>query len=119
MEIKDLASELALLSKQYCQAYGINRTSDWLLLKLGEEVGELFQSYLKYQGQTRNTLKGTTGYCLAFESLENELADVLGMVLVLADEFNLDINAGLDRKWFRHKLTNPKLIDKLTDKLPK
>ncbi len=107
MELHTLASELEVLSKQYTQRYQIDRTPQWLLLKLTEEVGELMQAYLKVTGQTRDT--ATKGD--AKTALEDELADVLGMTLLVAREFDLDIDAGMHRKWLQHRQANQTAID--------
>jgi len=68
------------------------------MLKLAEEVGELVRAHLKKTGQARvssaeqDTLQ---------QEYENELADVLGQLLVLAALSKVDLGAVLDRKWLR------------------
>jgi NTP pyrophosphatase (non-canonical NTP hydrolase) len=106
LNINTLANQIEALSKQYTTRYDINRTPEWILLKLTEEVGELMQAYLKVTKQTRHAHSDDFEVSL----LEDEVADVLGMTLIVAKEFNLDIEAGLERKWFRHKKSNEAAI---------
>jgi NTP pyrophosphatase (non-canonical NTP hydrolase) len=106
MDVNQLAASLEILSKQYAQRYQIDRTGQWLMLKLMEEVGELTQVFLKQSGQTRDIRTEGDAKC----AFENELADVLGMTLLVAREFDLDIDAGLQRKWFSHQTANEAAI---------
>lgn len=106
MEIHTLANRLLKLSQQYTHRYSIERSPQWCLLKLNEEVGELVQAYLKSTGQTRSNSSSQI-------ELEDELADVLGMVLILVRELDVDIERGLERKWFRHEADNEKALAEL------
>ncbi len=54
MEITALQDEVEAVSAHYAERHDIDRTDDWFLLKLGEEVGELMQAYLARSGQTRD-----------------------------------------------------------------
>lgn len=98
MELKDLADELEIISRVYERRYGVERTDDWLVLKLHEEVGELTQAYLAASGRSRD--RGSTGDGLdaAFRA---ELADVLAQLLLVARRFDVDLEAEVERKWFR------------------
>jgi NTP pyrophosphatase (non-canonical NTP hydrolase) len=107
MDIQEAAVRLEQLSKQYTNRYNIDRTPQWILLKLTEEVGELMQAYLKVSKQTRHAADQTFDR----QVLEDEMADVLGMTLIVAREFNLNIEAGLERKWFRHEDANSAAIE--------
>jgi NTP pyrophosphatase (non-canonical NTP hydrolase) len=102
MDVTKLATKLEQISIQYTDRYNIQRTPEWILLKLTEEVGELMQAYLKVTKQTRHAHEEE----FSRQALEDEMADVLGMTLIVAKEFNLDINAGLERKWLRHEARN-------------
>lgn len=50
MHLDDITLRIENLLIQYPEAYGINRSADWALLKLTEEVGELAQAHLTPPG---------------------------------------------------------------------
>lgn len=96
MDIAALQVEVESVSAYYAERYGIARTDDWLLLKLGEEFGELMQAYLAKSGQTRDKGRSPEEVDQDFGS---ELADVLAHVLLVAERFGLDLTAEVQRKW--------------------
>lgn len=91
-----LAQKFEIASGKYCQAYDIKRDDDWVLMKLQEEVGELFQAWLMHTGRGRD--KGQTKQELK-EMVASETADVLGMVLIFAATQNIDLNKYIEKKW--------------------
>jgi NTP pyrophosphatase (non-canonical NTP hydrolase) len=94
MELDELGDELEIISRVYERRFGVARTDDWLVLKLHEEVGELTQAYLARSGRSRD--RGEVD--AAFRA---ELADVLAQLLLVARRFDVDLEAELERKWFR------------------
>jgi NTP pyrophosphatase (non-canonical NTP hydrolase) len=96
MEISTLQDEVEAVSEFYADRHGIDRTDDWLMLKLGEEVGELMQAYLARSGQARD--KGRSAEQLE-QDFRAELADVLAHALLIAERFDVDIESEVDRKW--------------------
>jgi NTP pyrophosphatase (non-canonical NTP hydrolase) len=96
MQINELSEEIELVSAFYAERHSIDRTDDWFVLKLNEEVGELTQAYLARAGQARD--KGRTGAQLE-EGFRAELADVLAQVLLIARRFDVDLTEEVDRKW--------------------
>ncbi len=98
MELKDLADELEIISRVYERRFGVERTDDWLVLKLHEEVGELTQAYLAASGRSRDRGEGPGAADAAFRA---ELADVLAQLLLVARRFEVDLAEELERKWFR------------------
>jgi len=99
MNIKDLTNDLEKVSNIYADNFGINRTPEWLLLKLMEEVGELTQAYLKCNHQSKNHKKNKLEL---LDNLEEELADVLGMVLVISNKLDIDIENAVSKKWLKY-----------------
>ena len=91
-----LAKKFGEASIRYCQEHNFEKTNDWVLMKLQEEVGELFQAYLMKTGRARN--KGQSQAELE-DMFACELADVFGMLMVLINETDIDINAYLTKKW--------------------
>ncbi len=95
MDLQELAASVACVSLRYASTFGIERTSDWQILKLQEEVGELTQVHLMRQGQARRK-----GFTLAEldEKLADEIADVLCHALLLAEHHQVDLPATIRRK---------------------
>jgi len=96
LTLTDLQARFDAASQNYCKLYGLTRDRDWIMLKLLEEVGELTQIWNRQTGRGRT--KGQTADDL-HRALEDETADVLGMVLLVAQENGLDLNAAIARKW--------------------
>lgn len=83
-------------SENYARSFGIERDRDWFILKLQEELGELTQAWNRYTG------RGRAGGCdkdTLHKALEDETADLLGHVLLLAHRYDLDLESAIQRKW--------------------
>lgn len=92
-----LAEAIEAVSARYSERFGIRRDVEWCLLKLAEELGELTQAHLKRTGQAR-----VAGDTVEWQQrFEDEMADVLGQLLVLAKLSGTDLYAALERKWLR------------------
>ncbi|MFC8734384.1 pyrophosphatase [Luteimicrobium sp. NPDC057192] len=98
MELRELGDELEVISRVYARRFGVERTDDWLVLKLHEEVGELTQAYLERSGRSRTRGDSPDDVDAAFRA---ELADVLAQLLLVAHRFDVDLDAEIERKWFR------------------
>lgn len=96
MSIKTLTHEIEKVSSTYANKFDIERDSDWFILKLQEELGELTQSYLMATGQARK--KGLSEQELS-DSLHSEIADVFCHVLLLAKHYDVDIEQLVRDKW--------------------
>jgi NTP pyrophosphatase (non-canonical NTP hydrolase) len=95
--LKMLAARFEAASQHYAVANGIARNDEWFLLKLQEELGELTQVWMKWTGRGR--AKGRTPEELR-GAVEDEAADVLGHILLLAHRHGLDLDAAIRRKWY-------------------
>ena len=93
-----LGDELEVISRVYERRYGVERTDDWLVLKLQEEMGELTRAYLNLSGRSRDRGLSADELDVAFRE---ELADVLAQLLLLARRFGVDLEQALEDKWFR------------------
>lgn len=96
MQIDELSDEVEAVSAHYAERHDIDRTDDWFVLKLNEEVGELTQAYLARAGQARD--KGRSDVELE-RDFRAELADVLAQVLLIARRFDVDLQDEVARKW--------------------
>jgi len=91
-----LTDQFEQASRIYAAANNIDRTDEWFVLKMQEELGELTQVWMKWAGQGRP--KGLTRDELHHE-LSNETADLLGHILLFAKQNNVDLAAAIKRKW--------------------
>lgn len=98
MDLHLLSDQLETVSLGYAAANDIDRTPDWFVLKLQEEVGELTQAYLMKSGQARD--KGHTAADIE-EGFKAEIADVLAQVLLIARHHGIDPAEALEAKWLR------------------
>lgn len=100
MELNEWADRIDAVSRGYAEYYDIDRTVEWSLLKLTEELGELTQAHLTVTGQSRPR-EGDAAEQEA--KLAVELADVLGMALVYARMRGIDIEQALAAKWLHYE----------------
>ena len=96
-DLRSLTEAIEAVSARYAQRFGIRRDLDWCLLKLAEELGELTQAHLKRSGQARTSSDASE----LTRRFEDEMADVLGQLLVLAKLSGTDLRAAVERKWMR------------------
>jgi NTP pyrophosphatase (non-canonical NTP hydrolase) len=96
MPLSELMNEVEQVSQKYAATFGIERDSDWFILKLQEELGELIQSYLMMIGQARAKDKSPEQLRADFNK---EVADVFGHVLLLAKHHNVDLDKEVKDKW--------------------
>jgi len=97
MEIKQLQKEASKVFLDNLKRDNIKTSDDYLLLKLTEEVGEFAQSYLVHKKRCR-----PGKYLSSPESkkeLSKELSDVLGLVFVIAQNLDIDVEEALVKKW--------------------
>ena len=98
MNIEELRKKVDEVSVIYASKFNINRTEEWAVMKLIEEVGELTRAHLKSTGQARVSPAEAD---VLRNNFENELADVLGQVLVLSKIANVDLSEAIERKWLK------------------
>ena len=97
MEIKELQNKSSKVFLSNLKRDNIEVSDDYLVLKLTEELGEFAQAYLVHKKRCR-----PEKYVSSRESkkeLSKELADVLGLVLVIAKKININIEEALVKKW--------------------
>lgn len=88
----DALSDIAVqVSEIYAQKFNAPKTNEWVLLKLTEELGELSGAWLQYQGLGRGDAD--------LSDVSEELADVLGFLLVFSRRAGIDPAGALLRKW--------------------
>lgn len=97
--LPELGALVAQVSDIYAERNDIARDDDWSMLKLQEELGELTAEYLRSTGRGR--IKGADADAIR-GALEDEAADVLAMLLLFARHKGIDLEAALERKWFKY-----------------
>jgi len=93
VNLSDLSASVLRISDIYAREHGIDRSGDWALLKVQEELGELTAEHLRMSGRARGAADAG--------KLGDEAADVLGMLLIYCDRAGIDIEAAMRRKWLR------------------
>ncbi|MFY0622318.1 MAG: hypothetical protein JXQ89_11540 [Pelagimonas sp.] len=92
--IAEMTQMSVRVAELYSQHFGAPRDARFALMKLSEEMGELTGAWLQLHGQSRGAANT--------QDLENELADVLGFLLVLAHREGIDPAQALSRKWGKY-----------------
>lgn len=97
--LDDLADRIARVSDIYAARTGVRRDDDWFALKLMEEAGELAAEHLRLSGR-----KAGNGRAAAelIEARADEAADLFAMLVLYCRHNGIDIEAALERKWFKH-----------------
>ncbi|ODT64995.1 MAG: phosphoribosyl-ATP pyrophosphohydrolase [Pelagibacterium sp. SCN 63-23] len=95
----ELSALVARVSDIYAARNDIARDDDWFMLKLQEELGELTAEHLRLSGRGRR--KGRDDAVIS-EARADEAADLLAMLLLYARHNRIDLDAALERKWFRY-----------------
>jgi len=97
-DLEAFTDRLKAISDRYGRVYGVDRGGDWHLLKVHEEMGELTQAYLARTSRSRrDPEEARTG-------VAHEMADVLCMLLLMARDEGVDLNAALREKWLKWEL---------------
>jgi len=91
LNLADLSRDVLRISDIYAREHNIERSGDWALLKVQEELGELTAEHLRMSGRARGAADAG--------KLGDEAADVLGMLLIYCDRAGIDIEAAMQRKW--------------------
>ena len=91
MTLTDLTASVLRISDIYGAEHDIDRSGDWAILKLQEELGELTAEHLRMSGRARGEADP--------KALADEAADVLGMLLIYCDRAGIDIEQAMQDKW--------------------
>jgi NTP pyrophosphatase (non-canonical NTP hydrolase) len=97
MTFKEIQNGVLEVARVYGQRFNVNIDQDFAILKLYEEVGEFAQAVLIHKKKSKpekyRSEKGTK------EKLGEELADIIGMAIVNANLFGIDIERSIKEKW--------------------
>lgn len=97
MELKQLQNEASKVFLNNLKRDNIAVSDDYLVMKLTEELGEFVQSFLIHKKKCRpekyKPVKDSK------RETSKELADVLGIIFVIAKTMNIDLEEALVKKW--------------------
>ncbi|WP_374596247.1 phosphoribosyl-ATP pyrophosphohydrolase [Brevundimonas sp.] len=93
MDLSALSAQVLRISDIYAAEHGIDRSGDWALLKLQEELGELTAEHLRVSGRARGSADA--------QAQADEAADLLGMLLIYCDGAGIDLEQAMRRKWLK------------------
>ncbi|MGO3757302.1 MAG: hypothetical protein ACTJGQ_00365 [Agrococcus casei] len=113
MHINETAAQIDEINRRYAEIYGFERTSDWLMLKVQEELGEVADAYLGMTGRQRD--KGRGDEADARERFALELADAAGLLMALAHNEGVDLERAIDAKWLVWNRREHQRDSELTD----
>lgn len=99
MNIEEISNSLQKVSDTYAARFNINRDSDWFVLKIQEELGELTSTHLKLSSRGR---LGDSSPETLEQNLQDEIADVIAMTLLYARSKEIDVTEALSKKWFKY-----------------
>lgn len=99
MDTRELTDVVVKIADNYRERYGVEYDTEWFLLKIQEELGELTQAYFDYSGRGR---KRSATPEEAKQKLADEIADVYAYVLLLSRELNIDPGKAVEDKWFKY-----------------
>jgi NTP pyrophosphatase (non-canonical NTP hydrolase) len=99
LDLNALADRLEAISACYAASHGIDRSGDWFLLKVQEEIGEMTQAYLTKKAYLTKTGRSRRAASDGDAQLAAETADVLCQLLLFARAAGVDLDAAVRDKW--------------------
>ena len=96
LDLRELQVMAKRVSEIYAQNFDVPRDAARYLGKLTEELGEVSSAYLKTSG------RGEVGH----DGLADEMADLLGFLLLFADWQGIDLETAFRRKWGQYLEAN-------------
>lgn len=97
MDFKELQEKVVANAIRYGKKHNIEIDEQFAVLKLYEEVGEFSQALLIHQKKCRPVK--IVDQDVSKKELARELADVVGMAIVNAHLFGIDLEEAIDKKW--------------------
>jgi NTP pyrophosphatase (non-canonical NTP hydrolase) len=87
------------VAEDYGKDHNISIDQDFALLKLYEEVGEFAQAVLIHRKKSRPEKHRTEEE--SQQMVADELADIIGLAVMNANLFGIDLEEALERKWLK------------------
>ena len=99
MTFKELQSGILKVAETYSDRFNVKIDHDFAVLKLFEEVGEYAQAVIVHTKKSKP--EKYISEKDAKKQLGEELADIIGMAIINANLFGIDIQKSIKEKWFK------------------
>lgn len=99
MDFQELQDKIYQNALAYGKKFKVKIDEDFALLKFYEEAGELAQAVLIYHKKSRP--EKHVDQETSKQKIAAELADVLGMAIVIAQVMDIDLIGALNKKWLK------------------
>ena len=98
-DLADLQARAARVGALYRQRFGVADDPAFAVCKIAEEAGEVMGAHLRLHGLSRG---GEADRATLRRALEDEMADLLGFLLLHAEAEGIDLERAFARKWGQH-----------------
>jgi NTP pyrophosphatase (non-canonical NTP hydrolase) len=97
MTFGELQKGILKVAKLYSERFGVTIDQDFVLLKLVEEVGEYAQAVLVHRKKSKPEKHVSENE--SKKLIANELADIIGLAIINANLFDIDLENTIKEKW--------------------
>ena len=99
MTFEEMQSGILKVAETYSERFNVKIDHDFAVLKLFEEVGEYAQAVIVHKKKSKP--KKYVSEEEVKKNLGEELADIIGMAIINADLFDIDIQKAINEKWLK------------------
>lgn len=99
MTLEELQKELVKTHRLFEKKYKMKACSKYTSLKVMEELGEFIKVMLVYENEVTDFKKKKYDGKNIKDEMAEELADVVGWLIYLADIYDIDLEKELKKKW--------------------
>lgn len=99
MTLKELQKELVKTHRLFEKKYKMKASGKYTALKVMEELGEFIKVMLVCENEVTDLKKKKYDGKNIKDEMGEELADVFGWLIYLADIYNIDFEKELKKKW--------------------
>ena len=97
MTFEELQKGILKVAEVYSERFGVTIDQDFALLKLVEEVGEYSQAVLVHRKKSKPEKHVSENE--SKKLIANELADIIGLAIMNANLFGIDLENAIKEKW--------------------
>jgi len=97
MTFEELQKGILKVAELYSERFGVTIDQDFALLKLVEEVGEYSQAVLVHRKKSKPEKHVSENE--SKKLIANELADIIGLAIMNATLFGIDLENAIKEKW--------------------
>ena len=105
MKFKELQQHIVDNAIKYGELHDVPIDEEFVMYKLVEEVGELYQALLTKKGKCRTRKRLSEDE--AHAEVSKEMADVVGMALLCAHILEIDLQDAIEKKWMHKESKDP------------